>query len=1069
MLDFRLNDDISVFLGCGLGGTSLVNANVSLPADKWVFEDGVWPKEILQDYDSLLADGFRRATEMLKPQPYPQDYPALEKLTALQKSAAEFGGHFYRPPINVNFKDGVNHVGVDQKACNGCGDCVSGCNTGAKNTVLMNYLPDARNCRAEIFTQTAVRWVSRTPDGKWLIHFQALKTGRETFNAPLLTVRADVLILSAGTLGSTEILLRSREKGLALSTQLGRHFTGNGDVLAFGYNCDQEINGTGFGQNDATGRKPVGPCITGIIDLRGKAAAEKGMVIEEGSIPGALAPVLAGAMSAAAAVLGKDTENGLTDAAQERLRELDSAVRGAYHGAVLNSQTYLVMAHDNAGGTMKLEHDRLRIDWPSVGNQPIFAAANKNLEKATVPLGGTYVKNPMWSNLLGQGKDLITVHPLGGYVMGQDASRGVVNHKGQVFSGTTGTDVHEGLYVADGSVVPRSLGVNPLLTISALAERTCALLAADRRWTIRYDLPSQPSQPAPTAEIGIQFTETMRGFFSTNASDDYKAGYERGKTNGQSFQFTLTVRSTNLDRMLTDPSHRAEMIGTVNAPPLSDLPLEANEGQFTLLDIAPNEVKTRRMTYRMKLVAEDGQRYFFEGFKRLHNDKLGFDLWDDATTLFMTVRKGDAAGALVGRGILKIEPLDFMRQLTTMQVTNAKNSQDRLTAMARFGRFFAGSLWDVFGNAGAAENMSSLTAETSGGLESALVKPIRKKRPLRAPIPQIYDFLTTDNTWLRLTRYEGGRKGPVLLAHGLGVSSRIFSTDTIETNLVEFLCAHDFDVWNLDFRASIVLPSSRTQFDGDVIASQDYPAAVAKVRAVTGADSIQAVVHCFGSTTWFMAMLTGLQGVRSFVCSQIATHCIGSTMTSLKTGLHLPELLAKLGVESLDAYAGKHPDWLNRLYDAALLFYPIPLREWCVRDICRRIAFMYAPLYNHANLTEATHDGMEELFGVANTRCFEHLGLIGRKKHLVGADGSERYLPHLDRLNLPICFIHGAENQCFALESTKLAYDELCARFAPDQYSRHVIPGYGHIDCIFGKNAFQDVFPFIVNHLDKYA
>jgi cholesterol oxidase len=130
---------------------------------------------------------------------------------------------------------------------------------------------------------------------------------------------------------------------------------------------------------------------------------------------------------------------------------------------------------------------------------------------------------------------------------------------------------------------------------------------------------------------------------------------------------------------------------------------------------------------------------------------------------------------------------------------------------------------------------------------------------------------------------------------------------------------------------------------------------------------------------------------------------------------------------------------------------------------------MYAPLYNHANLTEATHDGMEELFGVANTRCFEHLGLIGRKKHLVGADGSERYLPHLDRLNLPICFIHGAENQCFALESTKLAYDELCARFAPDQYSRHVIPGYGHIDCIFGKNAFQDVFPFIVNHLDKYA
>lgn len=1059
LLEFRLHDDISVFQGCGLGGTSLVNANVSLPADRWVFDDPHWPAEVLADYDTLLADGYRRATEMLRPRPCPDTAPALAKQGALARSAAHLGAALTRPPINVTFTAGVNHVGVEQAACTHCGDCVSGCNVGAKNTTLMNYLPDACNFGAHIFTQVSVRHLSRAADGRWLVHYQPLHTGREAFDAPLMTLRASIIVLAAGTLGSTEILLRSRDHGLPLSAALGHRFTGNGDVLAFGYNNDIPVNGVGFGLHNPHHVPPVGPCITSAIDLRGAAQGEKGMIIEEGSIPGALAPLLPGVLATVAALVGKDTDHGLGDELKEQARVVESAVQGSYRGAVRHTQTYLVMSHDDTGGSMRLNQDRLQVDWPGVGLQPTFQRVNKALEKATQATGGTFVENPAWSNLFGQGSDLMTVHPLGGCAMGASAATGVVNHKGQVFAGPAAdAPVYDGLYIADGSVIPRSLGVNPLLTISALAERTCALLTTDRGWTIDYSLPSRPVPGSTRAALlGLQFTETMRGHLSKAVAHDFLAAEKDGQATGSRMEFTLTIMSDDLQDMLASPAHTARMAGTVTASALSDHPLAVSQGVFNLLDSDPSVPGARRMRYRMNLTAQDGRVWFFEGFKRIQNDPLSLDIWPDTTTLYVTIYAGsDATAPIAACGILHIQPLDFARQLQTVEVTNAPDTSARLAALARFGQFFAGSLWQVYGSVAGAH----VTA-----LGSA---PARKKRLLRTSAPVVFDFPAGDGVPLRLTRYQGGVKGPVLLAHGLGVSSLIFTIDTIETNLVEFLHANGYDVWCLDFRASIALPASRGQFDGDVIATQDFPAAVAFMRRVSGAATIQAVVHCFGSTTWFMAMLAGMQGVRSFVCSQTATHTKGSLMNTLKTGLHLPEMLDLLGIKSLDAYAGEHPDWLDRLFSAAVRLYPIPFQEWCQSDVCRRIAFMYTPLYNHARLNPATHVAMAEMFGIANISAFKHIAQIARAGRLVTATGADSYLPRLDRLNLPITFIHGAENRCFDPLSTQLSYDELCSRFDPSQYTRHVIPGYGHIDCIFGQDASRDVYPHILAHLDKY-
>lgn len=78
---------------------------------------------------------------------------------------------------------------------------------------------------------------------------------------------------------------------------------------------------------------------------------------------------------------------------------------------------------------------------------------------------------------------------------------------------------------------------------------------------------------------------------------------------------------------------------------------------------------------------------------------------------------------------------------------------------------------------------------------------------------------------------------------------------------------------------------------------------------------------------------------------------------------------------------------------------------------------------------------------------------------------------HFDRLALPITFIHGAENETFLPKSTELTYNALREANDPDGgkklYKRHVISNYGHIDCIFGKNAADDVYPLILDHLES--
>jgi cholesterol oxidase len=314
-----------------------------------------------------------------------------------------------------------------------------------------------------------------------------------------------------------------------------------------------------------------------------------------------------------------------------------------------------------------------------------------------------------------------------------------------------------------------------------------------------------------------------------------------------------------------------------------------------------------------------------------------------------------------------------------------------------------------------------------------------------------------------------------MVTHGLGVSSRIFSTPTIERNLLRCLYDDGYDVWLLDYRTSTLLPSATRPSSGDDIARHDYPSAVDEVIKLSGASTIQVVAHCFGATTFVMAMLYGRgeidKKVRSAVISQIATNVVAPWSTRLKAALHAPDIFASLKIKYVNSRANRREAWYDRLFDWALglVIYPVG-SEHCASADCHRISFLYGLLYRHSKLNTATHEhGLENMFGDANVRAFQHLCKMIRHQKIVSMEDQFDYMGHLRRLNIPIAFVHGARNRCYLPKSTKLTLKLLEKENGVGLYERYVIPEYGHIDCIFGKEAWRDVYPYISAALNKYS
>ena len=293
-----------------------------------------------------------------------------------------------------------------------------------------------------------------------------------------------MVFLGAGSLGSTNILLQSKARGLDISDNLGKRFSTNGDSLGFSFNGAEKTRPVGRNPRNVMldGQGP-GPCITSFIDMRDRPGKDldESYILQDGTPPRCTKLPLKLTLKAEGQLSSEDVSPA------ENVKQF---VRKVQFKDFDHSMSFLAMSNDSSEGELKLgENGRVWVDYKGVGDGKNFDIVHKAMRTATEALKGDYIPNPLWGGVVAKlrhTKAVITVHPLGGCGMAESGAEGVVNHMGEVFRGDS-AESHQGLFVVDGAIMPRSLGVNPSLSIAMIAERCMRLISYKYGWDVNYD------------------------------------------------------------------------------------------------------------------------------------------------------------------------------------------------------------------------------------------------------------------------------------------------------------------------------------------------------------------------------------------------------------------------------------------------------------------------------------------------------------------------------------------------------------------------------------------------------
>jgi cholesterol oxidase len=455
--DFRIFRHMTVVQGAGVGGGSLVYANISIPAKRATFDSG-WPAEITFDE---LGEYHARVGQMLNVNRVPpKQWPERTKLLKEAANNAGFGDKFEPLELAVRFDEDWNYQlpnphavarsvmndnghGKVQGTCVHLGNCDIGCDVNARNTLDLNYLAEAEKCGTEIRPLHLATGIE-PHDGGYRVRFNRMDSG--TMVPGSATAR--LVIVAAGSLGSTELLLRCRAAQTlpALSSRLGLGWSSNGDFLTPAIHPFRRVDAS------------HGPTITAAINLLDRGADGRDVFIEDGGFPNMLDNLLR-----------RQAANPPTDpfarTIVESLRPLLSANLLTDH-----VMPWFAQARDAADGRLFLKNGQLDLDWDVTKSKKTIDAVVHMHQRLAQVTQGMALTPLTWTTT----HDLITPHPLGGCNMAATADAGVVDHKGEAFD-------HRNLFVADGAIVPKAIGLNPSRTIGALAERIASIIVAEGR------------------------------------------------------------------------------------------------------------------------------------------------------------------------------------------------------------------------------------------------------------------------------------------------------------------------------------------------------------------------------------------------------------------------------------------------------------------------------------------------------------------------------------------------------------------------------------------------------------
>lgn len=966
----------NAFVGNGLGGTSLLNANIFLEADDKTMAMSCWPEE-LQKKDSLKKY-YERAADVLEPVPYPDDWPNLPKLTMLERQAKHLGleEKFRRPRQTTRFKNGPNSTGVEMYPSALTGMDSTGVNDGSKSSTLVNYLSDAWNWGAEMFCECEVRYVKKHPEEEgYLVFFAWHGSKRGAFTTSmyedLMWVHAKKCVfLGAGAIGTTEILLRSKKLGLAMSEKVGINMSGNGDILAFGYNTDTEVNG--IGRQYPSPYKPIGPTISGIIDCRDQENPLDGFVIEEGAVPKALSLLF---QSMLEMMPGNQAPKGqgIVEKVKHALAQQGSRFIGPYFrkGSIERTQTYLVMSHDTNQAILYMKDDKPVLEFLGVGRSDHIKQLHEILRQATEAVGGTYVNSPFYACL---GQQEITVHPIGGACMSYDGTgeHGVTNHFGEVFTGD-GDETHHGLIVTDASVIPTALGVNPFATITALAERSVEHAASFRvereidfvTKNETLDLFGKPFQISgenkhlrrtETKKIqeaydlvnatraakatGFGFSEVMSGYIHVgdgiegDKQEDYETAAKTAKGLCEEARFFLSVKAWDTQKIVNRADHRAMLTGTFTCAVLPGSPFMVKRGDFHLFSVDQQAPGTKNLTYDFDMTSTNGGKYHFHGFKVVDSSVAlaPWRFWKAASTLYVTVTEV-YSGDVLGRGMMHIKPSDFLQEIFTMKPSGI-NLWAKVQSTMSFMNYFARQSASLF--------LAPLTWQ-----QYPLVNYtgyINETTP-----DQTIKIIASDNVQTLLQVWEPRNPSietkNLFMIPGAAVDHQIFSLPTIEVNAVNYFTRAGYRVFVTVHRICMlrVAEDKWTTYDS----RHDFKACYQWIRKEYGDEPIYTIAHCMGAVAFSSGLLDGTipaHWIKGICCSQVFMNPIWSTLNMAKViaGPVPMDKLYNLTAGSWFSCSSTREDsYLQQAINQILRFYPDSRDEICNNVSCHRCSLIF--------------------------------------------------------------------------------------------------------------------------------